>query len=186
MKSGTIPLCDAMIHFEIKKRENLAGEFSYDLKALALSFFPEKECEVTERQDWSGQTGYPVSCCVDGVCILDVTLPEPYTKNIVKRVVYQALAGAGGRQLPWGILTGIRPAKIPLRMRMAGMAPEAVYDSLKREYLVRDEKIRLAMEVAEKEFSLTKNINHEKGYNLYIGIPFCPSICRYCSFSSYE
>lgn len=186
MKSGTIPLCDAMIHFEIKKRENLTGEFSYDLKALALSFFPEKECEVTERQDWSGQTGYPVSCCVDGVCILDVTLPEPYTKNIVKRVVYQALAGAGGRQLPWGILTGIRPAKIPLRMRMAGMAPEAVYDSLKREYLVRDEKIRLAMEVAEKEFSLTKNINHEKGYNLYIGIPFCPSICRYCSFSSYE
>ena len=182
----TILLYNTMIEFEIKKNEIHPGEFSYDLRALALSFFPEKKCEITEREDWSGQAGYPVICRVDGSLILDEKLPEDYTKNTVKKAVYQSLSDVSGRTLPWGILTGIRPAKIPLRMRMSGMTLEDIYNSLKTEYLVRDEKIRLAMQVAEKEFLLTRGFDHERGYNLYIGIPFCPSICQYCSFSSYD
>ena len=60
-----------MITFEIK-----GNEFSYDLKALALSFFPEKECQVVHKEDWDGCHGYPVRCRMDDREILCETLPE--------------------------------------------------------------------------------------------------------------
>lgn len=58
--------------------------------------------------------------------------------------------------------------------------------SLCEEYLLSPGKARLAYDVAAKEYELVKDFDHENGYNLYIGIPFCPSICQYCSFSSYD
>lgn len=175
-----------MIRFEIKENNAHPGEFSYDLKALALSFFPDKDCQVTEREDWADKKGYPIRCRLDEEELLAGELPEGYTKNSVKEVVYKAFVKACGRTLPWGILTGIRPAKIPLRMLMEGKPREEIEKILCEEYLVSKGKIRLAVDVAEKEYQLTKNFDHEKGYNIYIGIPFCPSICQYCSFSSYD
>lgn len=175
-----------MIQFEIKKNKNGTGEFSYDLKALALSFFPGQECLVTEREDWVEQTGYPARCRMDGRVVWEEHLPEGYTKNQVKASLYRSLSRLSGRQLPWGILTGIRPAKIPLRMYMDGMSREEIADCLRREYLVRENKISLALAVAKKEYELTHSFAHERGYNIYIGIPFCPSICSYCSFSSFD
>ena len=170
-----------MIKFEIKNHE-----FSYDLKALALSFFPEKSCEVEQRPDWQQRRDYPLLCVVDGQIVLSENLPEGYTKNLVKQCVYQMFVKLSGRILPWGILTGIRPAKILLRMRMEGASREEIAECLKQEYFVDDRKVSLAIDVAEKEYELTHGFDHEKGYNLYIGIPFCPSICQYCSFSSYD
>lgn len=175
-----------MLNFEIKKNREHPGEFSYDLKALALSFFPEKKCQIIEREDWENIGGYPIRCQLGTEWILEERLPEDYTKNTVKTVVYQALSKASGRILPWGILTGIRPAKIPLQMIMADMDRQQIQNCLKKEYLVREDKARLAIDVAEKEYELTKAFDHEHGYNIYIGIPFCPSICQYCSFSSYD
>ena len=117
-----------MIQFEIKKNKNGTGEFSFDLKALALSFFPGQECLVTEREDWVEQTGYPARCQMDGRVVWEEHLPEGYTKNQVKASLYRSLSRLSGRQLPWGILTGIRPAKIPLRMYMDGMSREEIAD----------------------------------------------------------
>ncbi len=170
-----------MIRFEIK-----SNEFSYDLKALALSFFPEKRCDVVQKEEWRESSGYPVRCEMDGRQILYEDLPEGYSKNSVKALVYHCFVKQSGHTLPWGILTGIRPAKIPLRMRMEGRGREETASCLREEYLVSEPKVRLALDVAEKEYGLTKPFDHEKGFNLYIGIPFCPSICQYCSFSSYD
>lgn len=170
-----------MITFEIK-----GNEFSYDLKALALSFFPEKECQVVHKEDWDGCHGYPIRCRMDDREILCETLPENYSKNRVKELVYHCFAKESGHTLPWGILTGIRPAKIPLRLFMDGRDRAEIATCLKKEYLVSEPKVQLALDVAEKEFRLTQRYDHEKGYNIYIGIPFCPSICQYCSFSSYD
>lgn len=170
-----------MIRFEIK-----SNEFSYDLKALALSFFPEKGCDVVLREEWRESSGYPIHCEMDGREILHENLPEGYSKNRVKELVYSCFVKISGHTLPWGILTGIRPAKIPLRMRMEGRGREETAACLREEYLVSEPKIRLALDVAEKEYELTRPFDHENGINLYIGIPFCPSICQYCSFSSYD
>lgn len=172
-----------MIRFYIKN-----NEFSYDLKALALSFFPEKGCEVVSRDSLSlpGGRTYPICCEIDGRKVIDTELPEGYDKNSVKQLVYRRLVEESGRSLPWGILTGIRPAKIPLRMFMEGKTREEIAACLREEYLVDEPKVKLAVDVAEKEYGLVHSFDHERGINLYIGIPFCPSICQYCSFSSYD
>lgn len=175
-----------MVQFEIKKNGIHPGEFVYDLRSLAQSFYPELACQILEKAEWSENKGYPVECKVDGEVILQDTLPEGYTKNSVKRMVYSAFVRKTGKQLPWGILTGIRPAKIPLRMIMDGMDKKTVCDVLQKEYLLAPEKVQLSYDVAAKEYELTNRFEHEKGYNIYIGIPFCPSICQYCSFSSYD
>lgn len=175
-----------MVQFEIKKNRQHPGEFSYDLRALAQSFYPEKECEITEREELSGEEGYPVRCRVDGEEILSEKLAAGYDKNKVKEVVYRALSKHCKRTLSWGILTGIRPAKIPLRMLMKGMSCGEVRTALQETYLVSARKAKLAVDVAEKEYELVEPLDYENGYSVYIGIPFCPSICQYCSFSSYD
>lgn len=174
-----------MIQYEIKKKDGRPGEFSYDLKALALDFYPEKSCQVIEREDWSEMEGYPLICTVDGKELLRTTLPAGYNKNTVKSVLYDVFVKRSGHSLPWGILTGIRPAKIPLRLFWQGYSREQIEEILQKEYRMSDKKIRLAVDVAEKERELTADIDHDHGYNIYIGIPFCPSICQYCSFSSF-
>ena len=175
-----------MIQFEIKKNHKGNGEFSYDLQALAASFYPEKQCVVNLREDWQEKSGYPFLMTVDGKVLCDECLPEGYTKNQVKQVCYRALEKLSGRKLPWGILTGIRPAKIALRMLWQGMDESQVQKQLCEEYLVHEKKATLAWKVANKENELIGGADYAENYNLYIGIPFCPSICQYCSFSSYD
>ena len=56
---------------------------------------------------------------------------------------------------------------------------------MKETHFVSDEKIKLSMDVAKRELALLSRLDCETGYSLYIGIPFCPSACLYCSFTSY-
>lgn len=175
-----------MVQFEIKGNATQPGEFTYDLRALAQSFYPELACQILEKEEWSENVGYPVKCTVEGDVILEANLPQGYTKNTVKTAVYQAFVKKTGKILPWGILTGIRPAKIPLTMILEGRRREDILTSLREEYQLSPGKAGLAYDVASKEYELVKDFNHKDGYNLYIGIPFCPSICQYCSFSSYD
>lgn len=162
------------------------NEFSYDMKALAMAFFPEKACVVTEDASFLKRNGYTVLWEMDGIRQWEDFIPAPYTKNEVKRRVYEFLCRYSGRELPWGILTGIRPAKIPLRMLMKGMPEDDIYHELCQEYRCPEAKARLALDVAKKEFGLTGHLDHKNSINIYVGIPFCPSICSYCSFSSFS
>lgn len=167
---------------EITTKDN---EFSYDLKALAMAFYPEQECAVMMNEDWQKREGYSIRCQIEGEPVLEDFLPKPYSKNLVKQRVYRFLSETSGKTLPWGILTGIRPAKIALRMLFEGKTSEEVCRELTEEYLCSAPKAKLAVDVAEKEAVLTKGMNHEESVSIYIGIPFCPSICAYCSFSSF-
>ena len=90
-----------------------------------------------------------------------------------------------GKVLPWGTLTGIRPVKIPLKMVEEGYSDEEIVRHLKEEYLTNEKKSELSLEVAHNEDSLLKTLDYNNGYSLYIGIPFCPTTCLYCSFTSY-
>lgn len=90
-----------------------------------------------------------------------------------------------GRTLPWGNLTGIRPAKLAMGMIESGMKNTEAAREMRERYLVSPQKTALAITIANREREILKDIDYENGYSLYIGIPFCPSICLYCSFSSY-
>lgn len=91
-----------------------------------------------------------------------------------------------GRTLPWGNLTGIRPAKLAMGMIESGMKNTEIAQEMRECYLVKQQrKLHLAITIANRERALLQDIDYEHGYSLYVGIPFCPSICLYCSFSSY-
>ncbi len=107
------------------------------------------------------------------------------SKNAVKKAIYLALVKATGRELPWGNLTGIRPTRISMNLIDKGRSDDEIYDYMKKTYFVSDEKIALSTAIARREKEILANIDYENGYSLYIGIPFCPTTCLYCSFTSY-
>lgn len=107
------------------------------------------------------------------------------TKNLIKRTLYQILRQQTGKELPWGTLTGIRPTKIAMKKLHEGYKDYEIHDYLKETYYTSDKKIDLSLDVAKRESELLKTIDYENGYSLYIGIPFCPTTCLYCSFTSF-
>ncbi len=107
-------------------------------------------------------------------------------KNSLKQVIYKALSQYTGKLLPWGTLTGIRPTKIAVTMINEGTLDDEVIKHYKDVYLASEEKAKLAIDIAHRELSILSKINYEKGYSLYIGIPFCPTTCLYCSFTSFS
>ena len=115
----------------------------------------------------------------------DGTSVRKQNKDIVKSLLYGMLSEYTGKTLPWGNLTGIRPAKLATEMLENGKTPREAEEEMKSLYLVSEKKARLAVEIAEKERELLSRVDCGHGYSLYLGIPFCPSICLYCSFSSY-
>lgn len=82
----------------------------------------------------------------------------------------------------WGGLMGVRPTKVVRRFLNLGYSYDEIREILKDFMLVKDEKIELLIEVVKKELEFLDR----EHINLYIGIPFCPTKCKYCSFASYE
>lgn len=120
-----------------------------------------------------------------------ITTPDPIKekpiyKNAMKRQLYKMLSSLSKNELPWGILTGIRPTKIIYDMLEEGMNEKEVYESMENEFLCSKEKLDLSIGIAQREKELLNEIDYKNGYSLYIGIPFCPSTCLYCSFTSFS
>ena len=106
-------------------------------------------------------------------------------RNVFKRMMYDMLKKLTGRELPWGTLTGVRPTKIVYTLLEEGKNDREIKDYLKKEYYVSEKKGDLAIKVASNEKKLLEKIDYNNGYSLYAGIPFCPTTCLYCSFTSY-
>ena len=121
-----------------------------------------------------------------GVLQRTVKLVEPSniyqgeaSKNWGKRVILEVMKA----ELPWGILTGVRPSKVAYAYLEEGRSPEETEMILCKEYLLREDKAKLCTRVAASERMLLQN---HKGTDMsvYVGIPFCPTRCSYCSFIS--
>ena len=106
-------------------------------------------------------------------------------KRYVNLRLYDWLCHNTQKELAWGILTGVRPTKLMMTLLESGMSEDEVKQWMKENYRITDAKADLGLQVAQKEKELLEKLDYENGYSLYIGIPFCPSICSYCSFSSY-
>ena len=85
--------------------------------------------------------------------------------------------------LPWGVLSGIRPAKYVRELKEEGKSEEEIKKILNEIFGVSEEKYKLCKKVAENEEKILKKVKNNS-VSLYIGIPFCPSRCLYCSFVS--
>ena len=106
-------------------------------------------------------------------------------KDAFKRFLYLTLSGITGKTLPWGNLTGIRPTKIAYGMLEEKKSNEEILDFMEKSHFVSEKKARLSIEIAERERQILSGVHYEEGYSLYIGIPFCPTTCLYCSFTSF-
>ena len=105
--------------------------------------------------------------------------------RIVKLTVFEAIKKIRNLDMPWGILTGIRPTKKINELIEQGLSTEHIKNMLKEKYLATDEKIDLAMDIAKIEKRIIKDNNKNK-ISIYLGIPFCPTRCIYCSFPSFN
>lgn len=175
-------------------REN----YEYDIQALLKSFYPEqplriitpasREQEIREgEQEWSIRIEEPTACML--LAGREISWrheeEEGAFKDCLKRFFYRTLAELTGRELPWGNLTGIRPTKLAYTMLEEGKTDGEIARWLRQTHYVSREKCELSIEIARRERQLLSKIHYQGGYSLYIGIPFCPSTCLYCSFTSY-
>ena len=111
-------------------------------------------------------------------------LDEKEQKRIVKRTLYELLRRETGIEPRWGLLTGVRPAKLISGMLAEGRSDAECMAFLTEQYLAAESKARLALRVAKAEREILENSRPEE-ISLYIGIPFCPTRCLYCSFAAY-
>lgn len=100
-----------------------------------------------------------------------------------KRALYSLLNEYTGINLPWGILTGIRPVKVAAYLFEKGIPERKIIDILTDEYFIDFEKAELALQVCRTQENILKSFKRDT-YSIYISIPFCPSRCLYCSFPS--
>ena len=169
--------------------------FEQDIRELLIAFYPEEKYIYTNEDVFLSlflskkSIEYNIKIkSEDNVLEFSSPLRETKfdTKNDLKRNIYINLLKLGNKELPWGTLTGIRPTKIVMEMLENDMSLEDIKKHLKEVYLVSDKRIKLCTDTAKNEFNILKKIDYKNGYSLYIGIPFCPTRCLYCSFTSYS
>jgi coproporphyrinogen dehydrogenase HemZ len=105
------------------------------------------------------------------------------TKRIVKKSLFKLLKRLTDTKVPWGILTGIRPAKIVHDLLERNFSEEEILSILINEYYIDNDKAMLLLNIAKTGHRFIYPIDETK-VSLYIGIPFCPTRCLYCSFPS--
>ena len=184
--------------------------YEYDIHAIVKAFYPEKNVKVitpnTDPVKATELLNAPNAlqgsiAFLDSKVVLELeqnsyewnwstvlTESEAYTpdyKDKFKGFLYESLCIHTGKTLPWGNMTGIRPTKIAMSMLIEGASDEDIIHHYKDKHFVSDEKALLSLDIAKREKQLLSTLHYENGYSLYIGIPFCPTTCLYCSFTSY-
>ncbi|QUH21653.1 coproporphyrinogen dehydrogenase HemZ [Alkaliphilus sp. B6464] len=104
-------------------------------------------------------------------------------KRLIKKSLFKLLQKSKNIEVPWGILTGIRPTKIVHELLENGFSEENIMYTLINEYCIDTSKAKLLLDVAKTEYRYVYPIDESK-ISLYISIPFCPTRCLYCSFPS--
>lgn len=107
-------------------------------------------------------------------------------KNVVLRVFLSVLQEYTNIVQKWGVLTGIRPTKLLHMKLQAGKTKEEAHQELKEQYLITDDKIQLMQDIVDRQLAAVPDLHELSGeVSIYIGIPFCPTKCAYCTFPAY-
>ena len=108
---------------------------------------------------------------------------EGQRRHAVGACFFQAYQALTGGHPPWGMLTGVRPDKLVTEALQAGKTPEEARTMLEGKYFVTPRRASLALETGTAAFEAAKSLG-PRDIAVYIGIPFCPTRCAYCSFVS--
>lgn len=184
-------------------------EYDYDVRAIALAFFERIKIKEFTEDEWNKALLDPETEA--DTLFLKLIFQDNYIKgsmqsldgkeahnsvscnyfdhehhrNDVSRFLYGLFSEFTGHTLPWGMLTGIRPTKIIMKWMEEESDPQILEKRFTETYLADEQKASLCRRVALKEKSILESHPFSDEYSLYIGIPFCPTTCLYCSFTSF-
>lgn len=181
--------------------------YQYETEKMLRVFFPSTKIAVTSERN--EETDFVLTVCKpddNGVLLhvsyallgktallekrvtlderqFDDTADDLYERRLVQ-MLYDLLLELTGYTTPWGILTGVRPAKLMLHLSQ-NYGENAACRYFMTELRVSEEKTALALSVAKTETPITLE-SKPRSFSLYVSIPFCPSRCSYCSFVSHS
>ena len=191
------------MHGEKMKLCLINHSYKYELEKLIRIFLPFEKiefCEVEEREDRTSITSLlrgEKETCLSAELLIDnksykfseiLSNENPDYDNECERLLavalYNCFVKASGYVPEWGILTGVRPAKLFSRLS-ADNGKASAEEWFKKGLMVSENKISLCRETVESEDRITA-LSAPDSYSLYISIPFCPTRCAYCSFVSHS
>lgn len=152
-------------------------------QAVSLFFTPDAELYLTSEYQ-ENEKKIKTSVCLgekSGEAYFEADVADKFAfKNAVRKSAFLALRNICNAETPWGVLTGIRPTKF-LRGLLKGRSEDEAKSILASEYWVSENKIELLFETTKKSDFMLKKMD-KKDIGFYVGIPFCPTRCSYCSF----
>ena len=157
-------------------------ESGEDIPEVTVHVYPDTEESVTAYV--SIKLNDRVCEATETVSLSQEIAIATHSAIAVGRAIFAAGKELLGHTPPWGILTGIRPAKVAGTLMQQGNGIIKTKRIMRDEYFLNPQKAALAVSVAGTEKKLLKKIP-KNGCSIYISIPFCPSRCAYCSFVSY-
>lgn len=167
--------------------------YRYEAEALCRLFLRGRELKIYEGEEIPAEDFIHTSVSGDEISVRvnmdgkDISAKDSAAENKAAKMeylLYKTLSEITGLLPKWGTLTGIRPVKLALSMMDGGLSSEELREKLKTERLVTDEKLDLLLSTAEHERAI-RAFSKPESVSIYISIPFCPSRCSYCSFTSH-
>ena len=165
--------------------------FHFELENLRRLFFPNEK--ITVIRDFSEPQPPYIYTEVSDKITISVNigsfnksetavkkLTDDDNELVSAQLLYKLLCDFTGLTQPWGILTGVRPVKLLRRLAEESSEEQAV-KKFEKDFFVSNEKIALSRETEHNERKILE-LSKPESFSLYVGIPFCPSRCSYCSF----
>lgn len=165
--------------------------FHFELENLTRLFFPNEK--ITVIRDFSEPQPPYIYTEVSDKITISVNigsfnksetavkkLTDDDNELVSAQLLYKLLCDFTGLTQPWGILTGVRPVKLLRRLAEESNEGQAV-KKFEKDFFVSNEKIALSRETEHNERKILE-LSKPESFSLYVGIPFCPSRCSYCSF----
>lgn len=165
--------------------------FHFELENLTRLFFPNEK--ITVIRDFSEPQPPYIYTEVSDKITISVNigsfnksetalkkLADDDNELVSAQLLYKLLCDFTELTQPWGILTGVRPVKLLRRLAEESNEEQAV-KKFEKDFFVSNEKIALSRETEHNERKILE-LSKPESFSLYVGIPFCPSRCSYCSF----
>jgi len=180
-------------------------DYKYAVEQMLLTLFPEERPEYPdtppegERMEirlsrgdritgascayYCGETVFRGAARARNEALTEPLQRDRICQRLVKNAMYRAALRAGVQKPAWGALTGVRPGKLLAGLISSGLDEKAALKRFTSEYDVSPERASLCL-ITTRETLKAESALDEKDVCLYVGIPFCPTRCAYCSFVS--
>lgn len=180
-------------------------DYKYAAEQMLLTLFPEERPEYPEgspagdRMELRMHRGgvYTTAFCAfytGGVCwrgraaaknsaMTDALSTDRICQRLIKNAMYRAALRSGRQRPAWGALTGVRPGKLLCALLDSEGDEQAALHRFIQEYDVSPERAALCLDTSRETLRAKASLG-DRDICLYVGIPFCPTRCAYCSFVS--